>query len=410
VAQSPRRSRRLQGLPPELPELSSTEENREHPSNSPSLPVSNVETPLVTETASVPPSILNPGSDTPYEFPDLISFTEPLLETYLFPSEGPTQVSQVQSIVNQLLDSHPESLFEVYSENSLPLNEEQGSVPTPWRVESFNSEVTSSSHPTFHTSHSHISRDSEFPSSENISFTTSSVGDTYPLETSALPFLFSEYQPVEPRPDLVRRPFHFHYNQPLSYEDPFVLLQLPGPTSEPWQNTPEYQQILRDGRSHTMDPFPSLMDSDPDLPNDLSMGEGPTVPLLHSDHWVPFSQRESPQPSLFHYQPIPTQDVTSGHHTIRPVAGLHDHIQRPEVFLPPPPNPGEASTSNPTGGQYISRGTSPTRPTHQNSLHVGTIPLAVNRPLLPYSQSDHNREKIPHNRFTETYPPKDINL
>jgi len=152
VAQPPRRSRRIQGLPPELPGLSSTEENTDRSSNSPSLPLSNVETSLIPETVLVPPSTFNldvlPTSslgseqflpsdhhsrvpDTSFEFPDLIQFTEPLLETYLFPNEGPIQVSQVQSIVNQLLDSHPESLFEVYSKSSLPLNEEQGSNSTP---------------------------------------------------------------------------------------------------------------------------------------------------------------------------------------------------------------------------------------------------------------------------------------
>ena len=48
MAQPPRRSRRLQGLPPELPGLSSTDGNTDRSS----LPVSNVETSLV---------ILHPG-------------------------------------------------------------------------------------------------------------------------------------------------------------------------------------------------------------------------------------------------------------------------------------------------------------------------------------------------------------
>ena len=336
MAQPPRISRRLQGLPPELPGVSSTEENTDHSSGSPSEtwrnlfpefsrasqegvqilpspPHSNVETSLALETFLFSPSThnlevlptSNPGyehslpsdhnsrvSNTPFQFPDLIQFTEPRLETYWFPNEGRIEVSQVQSIVNQLLNSrnsNPESLFEAYSESSLPLNEEWGSNSTPLRTESLNSEVTNSSHPTFDTYHSYNSRDLETPSLENISLTTSSVGNTYSLGSSALPFLFTEYQPAEPRPDLVRRPFHFHFNQPLSYEDPFVLIQLPGPTAVPWQNTPEYQQILRDGRNHTMDPFPSLMDSDPDLQHDPSMTDGPIVPLLHSNHWVPFS-------------------------------------------------------------------------------------------------------------------------
>lgn len=104
-----------------------------------------------------------------------------------------------------------------------------------------------------------------------------------------------------------------------------------------------------------MDPFPSLMDSDPDLHHEQSVGEGPTVPLLHLDHWVPFSQRESPEPSLFHYQPLPYQDTTSGYAPMQPVQGPHDYTRRHEASNPPPLNLGEISTSNPTGGHHVNR-------------------------------------------------------
>lgn len=113
------------------------------------------------------------------------------------------------------------------------------------------------------------------------------------------------------------------------------------------------------------------------------MGEGPTIPLLHLDHWVPFSQRESTEPSLFHYQPLPSQDITSGYATIQPVQGTHNYTRRPEASNPPPLNLGETSTSNPTGGHHISRGTSPMGPVYQSPLHIGTIPLAVNLPSTP---------------------------
>ena len=137
----------------------------------PSLPHSNVETSLVPETFLVSPSTPNlevlptssPGSEhflpsdhnsrvsnTSFQFPDLIQFTEPLLETYLFPNEGPIQVSPLQSTFNELpssRSSNSESFFEVYSESFLPLNEEQGSNSTPWRTKSLNSEFTNSSHP-----------------------------------------------------------------------------------------------------------------------------------------------------------------------------------------------------------------------------------------------------------------------
>jgi len=109
VAQPPRRSRRLQGLPPELPGLSSTDGNTDRSSTTPSLPLSNVETSLVTENASVPPSILNPGSVTSFELPDLITFAEPLVETYLFPNEGPTELFY-QSNLDQLFEAYSEKL------------------------------------------------------------------------------------------------------------------------------------------------------------------------------------------------------------------------------------------------------------------------------------------------------------
>jgi len=183
-------------------------------------------------------------SNTSFQFLDLIQFIKPLFEAYLFPNEGPIQVSPFQSTFTELpssQSSNSESIFEAYSESFLPLNEEQGSNSTPLRTESSDTEDTHSSHPTRYTYHSCISRDLETPPSEDISFTNSSVSITHSVGTSALPFLFTECQLVEPHPDLVRRPFHFHFNQPLSYEDPFILLQLPDPTSEPWQNTLEYQ-------------------------------------------------------------------------------------------------------------------------------------------------------------------------
>ena len=135
MAQPPRRSRRIQGLPPELPRVLSTEGNPDRSSHSeashqprrnlfpefsrsvskgnqllPSLPHSNVETPLVSEALQETPSIPSlevlvtsgQGSETllpsdhdsrasnaPVHVPDLITFTDPLYETYLFPSEGP---------------------------------------------------------------------------------------------------------------------------------------------------------------------------------------------------------------------------------------------------------------------------------------------------------------------------------
>lgn len=291
MAQPPHRSRRIQGLPLELLGVSSTEGNPDHSSDSssqtrrnpflefsrelskgnqilPSLPYSNVETPLVSETLPVLPSIPNlevlptssPGSKhflpsdhnsrvshTPFQLPDLIQFIEPLLETYLFPNEGPIQVSPFQSEFERHLtftelprprNSNSKSLFEVYSETSLPLNKEQGSNSTPLRTESSNTEVTHSSHPTLYTYHSCTNRDLETPPSEDISFTNSSVSITHLVRRSSLPYIFTEYEPVEPHLDLVQRPFHLHFNQPFSYEDPFVLLQLPEPTYEPWQSTP----------------------------------------------------------------------------------------------------------------------------------------------------------------------------
>jgi len=231
----------------------------------------------------------------------------------MFPDEGPIRATPLQSEFEEYLTytfgielpRPSEPLFEVNSEASLLLNEEQGSNSTPPETELSDTEATHSSHPTPHTYYSYASRDFETPPSEDDYLNSSSVSIAHSVGRSSLPYLFTEYEPVEPRPGLVRRPFHQHFNQPLSYEDPFVLLQLPEPTFEPWQNTPEYQQILRDGRGHIMDPFPSLMESDLDLHHKQSVGEGPMVPLLHSDHWVPFSQRESPEPSLFHYQPLP---------------------------------------------------------------------------------------------------------
>jgi len=95
---------------------------------------------------------------------------------------------------------------------------------------------------------------------------------------SSLSFLFTKYTPVEPRLGLVRRYFHQHFNQPLSYKDPIFLLQLLKPATESWKDTPKYQQILRDSRNHIMDQFPSLFKSDMNLPHEQSIGVGPSIP------------------------------------------------------------------------------------------------------------------------------------
>jgi len=72
-------------------------------------------------------------SNTLVQFPDLILFTEPHYETYLFPSEGPIQEDLIQREFEAFVTStlgirfstpwNLNSLFEVNSEVSLPLYE-----------------------------------------------------------------------------------------------------------------------------------------------------------------------------------------------------------------------------------------------------------------------------------------------
>lgn len=203
MAQPPRRSYRIKGLPPELPGVSSEEEinsglsvhskqfhrprtNRNlfpefsrsvsegnQPLSSPSH--SNLETPLVSKNHLEVPSILGPevlatsgqGSETfipsdhdsrvsipSIKFPDLITFLEPNYETCLFPNEGPILTLPSHIGFEALLFSGPnprisvpwnlnsEALFEVNSETSLPLYEGQGSNTTPTETESLESGST----------------------------------------------------------------------------------------------------------------------------------------------------------------------------------------------------------------------------------------------------------------------------
>jgi len=146
VVQPPLRSRRIQGLPPEFPEVSSEEERNSvifvhseqshrprtninlfpefsrslSEGNQPLSPPSQskLETHLASKTHIEAPSILGPevlvtsgqGSETfipsdhdsrvsipSVKFPDLITFTEPNYETLLFPNEGPILILPPQT-------------------------------------------------------------------------------------------------------------------------------------------------------------------------------------------------------------------------------------------------------------------------------------------------------------------------
>jgi len=130
-----------------------------------------------------------------------------------------------------------------------------------------------------------------------------------------------------------------------------------------------------------MDSFPSLIDSDMNIPHRQSTGVGTSD--LHPSYnpIMSFSRRDSSNPSLFHYHPYSPHEATIGFVAVDPVQGSHDHTGRPEVSNPPPLQLGEVSSSDLNGGHYVHWGKSPIVSSHHSPLHIGTIPLVTNTPL-----------------------------
>jgi len=148
------------------------------------------------------------------------------------------------------------------------------------------------------------------------------------------------------------RSFHQHFNQPLSYSNPFVLLQLPVPMTEPWQNSYRYQQVVKDSNSCRMDPFPSLIDSDMVDPTRHSIGIGTSDLYPPSDPRRLSSQRDSSNPSYFQNPPYNSTEAIPGQEATSPTKRFQNHARRLEVINPPPPtNQVEGSSSAPNGRQ-----------------------------------------------------------